>query len=67
MPVMNGIEAMIEILQADKSVKIIFSSADVTVKEQALSRGAIAFLKKPFNIQDLIEIIQKLVNNPLND
>lgn len=59
MPVMNGIDAMVEILRINKNVKIIFVSADATVKEQAISMGATAFLNKPLNIQVLINIIKK--------
>jgi len=53
MPVMNGIDAMVEILRNDKGVKIVFSSADASLEEQAISMGACAFLKKPFDIQEL--------------
>jgi CheY-like chemotaxis protein len=59
MPVMNGIDAMVEILRINKNVKIIFASADVSVKEQAISMGATAFLNKPLDIQELINVIKK--------
>ncbi len=60
MPVMNGIDAMIEILGSDKNVKIIFASADLTVKEKAISLGATAFLNKPFNIEELVTILKSI-------
>ena len=59
MPVLNGFEVMIEMLRADKSCKIIFASADSSIKEQAISMGAIAFLNKPFNIPELMNIIKR--------
>ena len=59
MPVMNGFEVMIEMLRADKNCKIIFASADSSIKEQAISMGAIAFLNKPFNIPELMNIIKR--------
>ena len=65
MPVMHGIDAMVEILRVDKNVKIIFSSADVTVKEKAISMGAAAFLKKPFKIQSLINVIKTVKRGKL--
>ena len=60
MPVMNGIDAMIEILQINKGVKIIFSSADVSMKERAISMGAHVFLNKPFAFQELLNIINDI-------
>ncbi|MGV9172457.1 MAG: response regulator [Promethearchaeia archaeon] len=61
MPLMNGIEAMKEILQTDKKAKIVFASADPSVKSQAISLGASAFLSKPFDIQDLLQIVKNLI------
>ncbi len=60
MPVMNGIDAMIEILRSSKNVKIIFASADLTVKGEAISLGATAFLNKPFKIEDLITVLKSI-------
>lgn len=61
MPIKNGIEAMVEILQINGKEKIIFASADITIKEKALSLGAYAFLDKPFNMRKLISAIQNIV------
>ncbi len=60
MPIMNGIDAMKHILNIEKNIEIIFISADVSVKEVALSIGAKIFLKKPFDINKLQTI---LMNN----
>jgi len=62
MPKKNGIEASKEILKLDKNVKIIFTSADNSIKEEAHSIGAFSFKDKPFTVGDLIEDI----NNALN-
>lgn len=62
MPLMKEIDAMIEILKIDKNTKIIFVSADVTVKKQMVSKGTTAFLNKPFDIQDLLNLIKKILN-----
>jgi len=59
MPVMNGFEVMMEMLRADKSCKIIFASADASIKEKAISMGAIGFLNKPFNISELMNTIKR--------
>lgn len=60
MPIKNGLDAMTEILHLNNHVKIIFASADISIKQKALSLGACAFLDKPFNMRKLISIIQKI-------
>ncbi len=58
MPIKNGIEASKEILQIDNSVKIIFTSADNSIKEEAHSIGAFSFEDKPFTIEHIINEIK---------
>ncbi|MFX1462202.1 MAG: hypothetical protein ACFFBF_04045, partial [Promethearchaeota archaeon] len=60
-PIKNGLAAMIEILKLNKNEKIIFASADITVKKEALSIGACAFLDKPFKMHELLTVIQHIV------
>jgi len=64
MPVKNGIEATKEILANSSKVKpkIIFASADKTIKEIALSIGAISFKDKPFTLEKLFNNIEKALN-----
>ncbi|HEY0087522.1 MAG TPA: response regulator [Candidatus Lokiarchaeia archaeon] len=59
MPIKNGIEATKEILQIDNHSKIIFISADHTIKDVALAVGAISFKEKPFTMSSLIDNIKK--------
>ncbi|MFX1418883.1 MAG: response regulator [Promethearchaeota archaeon] len=61
MPIKNGLDAMVEILQINKDEKIIFASADISVKQKAKSLGACAFLDKPFKMQELLNKIQSIV------
>jgi len=61
MPIKNGLDAMIEIFKLNKNEKIIFASADITVKKEALSLGACAFLDKPFKMHELLTAIQHIV------
>ncbi len=63
MPVKNGLDTMTEILKINKNEKIIFASADISVKEKAKSIGACAFLDKPFKMQQLLIIIQQIVDD----
>ena len=60
MPVKNGLDAMAEILQINNHTKIIFASADMSIKQKAIARGACAFLDKPFDLRKLLAIIQKI-------
>jgi two-component system chemotaxis response regulator CheY len=59
MPVMNGTTATRELLNIDKNVKILFISADETVKEEAMAAGALDFLTKPIRSADLFTAIEK--------
>lgn len=54
LPIMDGIEATKEILKMDHEAKIIFLSADIGVKDEALGAGAILFLKKPVHVKDIL-------------
>jgi two-component system chemotaxis response regulator CheY len=60
MPIKNGLDAMSEILQINNHVKVIFASADITIKQTALKLGACAFLDKPFNMRKLLTLIQEV-------
>ncbi len=61
MPIKNGLDAMIEILQIETHEKIIFASADISIKQKALSLGACEFIDKPFNMGKLIATIQRVI------
>ena len=63
MPIKNGIEATKQILRINSGSKIIFTSADNSVKQEALSLGAKSFLDKPFSITELIDKIKKVYEN----
>jgi len=61
MPIKNGIEATKEIFQKSSDIKpkIIFISADRSIKETALSIGVISFKNKPFSLERLFNNIEK--------
>ena len=63
MPVKNGIETSKVILGDYPQTKIIFLSADYTVREKALEIGAKAFVEKPFSFEKLKIIIEKVLAN----
>ncbi|MBN1217216.1 MAG: response regulator [Candidatus Lokiarchaeota archaeon] len=62
MPIKNGLEATKEILKINNNSKIIFASADSSIKEEAISIGAISFKNKPFTLNKLIQNIEKVLN-----
>lgn len=61
MPIKNGIEATKEILEISNHSRIIFASADNSIKRLALSIGAISFIEKPFELKKLINEIKKVL------
>lgn len=56
-PIKNGIEVTKEILKINKQARIIFVSADISVKEKVFSVGALSFKEKP------IKSIEFLISN----
>ena len=62
MPVKNGIDASKEILQINPDVKILFITADQTIKKEAFSIGIAGFIDKPFTIQQLISSIKQCLD-----
>ncbi len=59
MPDMNGIEATKRIIEIDPSAKILFLSADGTVKDSAIESGACDFIKKPISCVEIVAFIEK--------
>jgi len=65
MPGMDGIEAADLIWKKNPKAKIIFSSgyADPVKLEELQRKGVKELLRKPYRMDDLVEIIQKTLNN----
>lgn len=61
MPIRNGIDTASVLLEEFKSIKIIFVSADTSIKEKVLRLGASYFIEKPFHYDDLVEIINSII------
>lgn len=61
MPVMTGTEAAREILAIDPEVKIIFVSADEHTQEESLKAGAVAFLKKPVSLREIVCCVESFL------
>ena len=61
MPGKDGIQTTEEIVRLDPSIPIIFSSADVSVREKALEAGAVSFWAKPFPVGMLVDAMIDIV------
>ncbi len=57
----DGIQTTKEILRMAPSMPIIFSSADESVREQALEAGAVSFWAKPFPVSLLADAMVDLL------
>src|SRR6201987_3532118 len=60
MPGQSGLDFQRELAAANRDIPIIFVTGhgDIPMSVQAMKRGAIEFLTKPFRDQDLIDAIQ---------
>jgi len=64
MPIQNGLDTALILLKFKKPPKIIFTSADISIKAQALAIGGLTFLEKPFSVKALHdEIIKALAKS----
>ena len=62
MPGKDGIQTTQEIVRIDPTIPIIFSSADVSVRERALEAGAVSFWAKPFPVSMLVDAMLDIVD-----
>jgi two-component system chemotaxis response regulator CheY len=60
MPNKDGVDSTREILAIDPRARIVFASADSTVRMRALDMGAADFLAKPFKMKDLLDSLRRL-------
>ncbi len=61
MPGKDGIQTTQEIVRLDPTIPIIFSSADVSVRDRALEAGAVSFWAKPFPVGMLVDAMVDIV------
>jgi FixJ family two-component response regulator len=61
MPGMNGLEVQNRLALSGNTVPVIFITAhdEVGIREKALSAGAVAFLRKPFDDQLLVKTLRQ--------
>lgn len=65
MPVMDGISAIDELHKIDKDAKILMCSAQRQkfIVDEAMSKGALAFIDKPFEMDEILKAIEDILNN----
>lgn len=65
MPIMDGLEASKEIMKIDPKAKIIMLSAmgDEEIIEEAKAIGISHILKKPFNKDEILDVVKKVFND----
>ncbi|RLF93557.1 chemotaxis protein CheA, partial [Thermococci archaeon] len=56
----DGIQVSKNIWNMDKNIKILFTSADSSIKKKTIDMGAAGFLLKPFDIDILVREIEKI-------
>ncbi len=62
MPIMNGIDATLEIKKLDPDAKIVAITAYASSKgEKIIEAGADFILRKPFTRKDVVGLIEKMV------
>jgi two-component system chemotaxis response regulator CheY len=61
MPIKNGVEATKEILAMQPKAKVLFISADVSQENRVAEIGAVGFLEKPFPMDKLFRMIDKVL------
>lgn len=64
MPEMDGLEALRQIMELDKNAKVVMVTAagQKTKMVDAVKYGAVEFLTKPFESEQIIEIIDRVLN-----
>jgi signal transduction histidine kinase/CheY-like chemotaxis protein len=62
MPVMDGLEACTEIIRRNARARVVFVTAHALsgFKEKAIAAGAIDFVPKPVNLQQIDSILQRV-------
>ncbi len=58
---MDGMEVSEEIWVMDDDTPIMFASADPTIKKEALHKGAVSFLHKSFNLDKLVDEVERIM------
>jgi two-component system, LuxR family, response regulator FixJ len=66
MPGLSGFQLQEHLLALDYPAPIIFCSAhgDIAMSVRALQRGAVTFLEKPYEPQQMLDVVQQQLHEP---
>jgi len=69
MPGLTGLDLQEALAAAGRRMSIVFITGhgDVSMSVRAMKRGAVDFLSKPFDVEDLLEAIQRCVTKDVRD
>jgi FixJ family two-component response regulator len=64
MPGLSGVELQADLLRRDKSLPVVFLSGhlDAALRASALASGAVDFLQKPIDAEDLLRAVERAVH-----
>jgi FixJ family two-component response regulator len=68
MPGLSGVELQAHLLSVDASLPLVFLSGhlDAALRTDALSAGAVDFLQKPIDAEDLLRAVERAVDRRRN-
>jgi FixJ family two-component response regulator len=58
------VDATKEILVLAPDARVIFSSADIHARKASVEAGAVAFVQKPFTLEELLRVVESVVKQP---
>jgi PAS domain S-box-containing protein len=66
MPGMGGLRCLDALLKTDPGVKVIISSGYMASSKQheAMDRGAVGFIQKPYRLQDILSLVREVLDQP---
>jgi len=67
MPVMGGVECFRKMKDIDPRVRVVISSgfSSENTAAEVLREGALEYLQKPYDIEDLARVVRKALTRPL--
>src|SRR5262249_12560565 len=66
MPGLSGEETQLRLMHVDRDVRVVFASGHADPQREATvrARGAYAFLRKPFGLETLLEVVKQTLDLP---
>ena len=63
LPGRSGLELQADLVSAQRAIPVVFITAfqDEATRDRALASGALAFLRKPLDAEELLEVVARVV------